>query len=186
MLHVFLIIENMEMQNSYWCNSFHQVWHLTILKCYLVHTSCTCTIGLPICKVETCFTFYKPVFLFIPQNGFNFMITTPGTRRWTGALLNQAWKISVYKVWQEFIMHEGKSVSNVLYTLWNKSSESNVTSCLAHMTEPRSQTLPTMKNRCIFRYFCDGFYSNARSVSCFLGIFAQYGALVSLHSKPRL
>ena len=38
-------------------------------------------------------------------------------------------------------MCEGKRVSNALYTLCNKSWESNVTSRLAHMTKPRSQTL---------------------------------------------
>ena len=38
-------------------------------------------------------------------------------------------------------MREGKRVSNTLYTLYNKSSESNVTSRLAHVTKPRSQTL---------------------------------------------
>ena len=38
-------------------------------------------------------------------------------------------------------MHKGKRVLNVLYTLCNKSSESNVTSCLAHVTKPSSQVL---------------------------------------------
>ena len=33
-------------------------------------------------------------------------------------------------------MWEGKRVSNTLYTLCSKSSESNVTSRLAHMTKP--------------------------------------------------
>ena len=37
---------------------------------------------------------------------------------------------------QEFIMGEGKGVSNVLYTLCNNSSESNMTSCLVHVTKP--------------------------------------------------
>ena len=47
-------------------------------------------------------------------------------------------------------MREEKRVSNALYTLCNMSSESNVTSCLAHVTKPRSQTLDfslTMKCR---------------------------------------
>ena len=38
-------------------------------------------------------------------------------------------------------MHEGKKVLNALYTLCNKSSESNVTSRLAHVTKPNSQVL---------------------------------------------
>ena len=38
---------------------------------------------------------------------------------------------------KEFILREGKRVSNVLYTLCNKSLESNVMSHLAHETKPR-------------------------------------------------
>ena len=38
-------------------------------------------------------------------------------------------------------MCEGKRVSNTLYNLYNKSSESNVTSYLVHVTNPRSQSL---------------------------------------------
>ena len=41
---------------------------------------------------------------------------------------------------QEFIMREGKRVSNVLYILRNKFSGSNETSDLAYVTKPRSQT----------------------------------------------
>ena len=42
---------------------------------------------------------------------------------------------------QEFITCDGKRVSNSLYTLCNKSSESNVTSRLAHVTKPVCKTL---------------------------------------------
>ena len=42
---------------------------------------------------------------------------------------------------QEFVMRAGRRVSNMLYALCNKSLESNVTSCLAHVTKPMSQTL---------------------------------------------
>ena len=55
-------------------------------------------------------------------------------------------------------MCEEKRVSNVLYTMCNMSLESNATSRLAHMTEPRSQGkhsifLLTMKSIGIFRDF---------------------------------
>ena len=66
------------------------------------------------------------------------------------------------------------------------SSESNVTSCLAHMTKPRSQTLdfyPDYESRDVFRDFYHRFYSNAHSISLSFGIFTRYGALVSLHSR---
>ena len=43
--------------------------------------------------------------------------------------------------YQEFIMHAGRRVSNALYTLCKKSSESNVTSRLAHVTRTSNQTL---------------------------------------------
>ena len=43
--------------------------------------------------------------------------------------------------YQEFIMWEGRRVSNALYTLYNMSSESNMTSRLAHVTKPRSSTI---------------------------------------------
>ena len=38
-------------------------------------------------------------------------------------------------------MRDGKRVLNTLYTLCNKSSESNMTSRLVHVTKSRSQTL---------------------------------------------
>ena len=46
-----------------------------------------------------------------------------------------------YALYQKFIMRKGKRVSNALYTLCNKSLESNVTSRLVHVTKPRCQTL---------------------------------------------
>ena len=74
-------------------------------------------------------------------------------------------------------MCEEKRVSNVLYTMCNMSLESNATSRLAHMTQPRSQGakhsifLLTMKSIGIFRDFYDRFCSNTHSVSHSSGVF---------------
>ena len=62
-----------------------------------------------------------------------------------------------YIQYQEFITREGERVSNsVLYILYNKSAESNVTSGLTHVTKPRSQPLyfsPEYESRGVFRDF---------------------------------
>ena len=84
-------------------------------------------------------------------------------------------------------MCAGRRVLNALYTLCKKSSESNMTSHLAHVTKTTSQTLffsRILKSKGGYCDFCNGFYSNAHSVLRFRSI--SRSCLLALEAMPTI
>ena len=82
------------------------------------------------------------------------------------------------------MIKEEKRVSNVLYGQCNKCLESNVTSCLTHVTKQRCWRLDFSQDCEEQRRFSWILFMNARFISRSARVFSSYRARVSKRSRP--